>query len=258
MDVYNSTTDEWIAIDEDTTEEKFLSLINADELAFDFKALEQGSSIEIKIVNPLESVTVAPDTMGEELITLTNLTSLDLSIGNIYDKDLKYLPNLQNLTSLRLYRNMEITNEGLKLLPNLTSLDLILDHSITDEGITHLKNLTQLNLSENYLITDEGLNQTDLQNLTSLNLCADESITDKGLIQSNLQNLTSLNLTCNETITNEGLKLCSLPNLKYLSLKDNDTITDEKFKELPPIEVESSDDGCDDISEDNKSIAYLI
>ena len=98
--------------------------------------------------------------------------------------------------------NGSISNNIFKTFKHITSLNLWDNTLITDDGLKHLKQLTSLNLSFNTLITDDGLKH--LKQLTSLDLCGNTLITDDGL--KHLKQLTSLNLRFNRLITDDGLK----------------------------------------------------
>ena len=144
--------------------------------------------------------------------------SIDYKEYEINDHNLKCFIKLDYL---RITRNHNITDEGVKNLINITNLD-IEDSIITDKGIKNLINITNLHI--NKFITYKGIKQ--LPKLKILNIGMESYITNEQL--NKLTNLNELNFCTNYDITDEGIK--DLINLKILIVNDN--ITDEGIKNL--------------------------
>ena len=95
-----------------------------------------------------------------------NLNTLILfGDNNISDVLLRCLPKLKHL---KLLSNNKITDEGLKYIPNITNLNLKTNDKITDDGLKYIPNVTILNLKNNMEITNDGLKY--IPNITKLNL----------------------------------------------------------------------------------------
>lgn len=117
----------------------------------EFELIEKYNYFEIKDVSNICDLTF------EKLKYMPNLTSLNLSFHNyITDEELRSL-NLIDLKSLKLSRNIRITDYGLKYISNLTNIDLQYNYNITINGIKHMKNLTDIDLSNNNKITIDEL-----------------------------------------------------------------------------------------------------
>lgn len=173
-----------------------------------------------------------------DLLLLTNLRDLTLSWGNnnIRDEDLL---QLTNLTSLDVKKRSIFTDASLSLLTNLTSLHIGGNKNVTITCLFHLSNLNQLN---DYDLKTEsvGLNSFTpiavllrLTNLTSLDLGEDWDLTISDLLQ--LTNLKSLNLGEGKNTNIDNISLTSLlllTNLTRLDLAENREIRDAGLRGL--------------------------
>jgi len=193
-----------------------------------------------------------PSFIDDDLITLKNLTHLDIRYNNIIsDNSVK---NLYNLTHLSC--NNKLTDNSIKNLTQLVYLDRSLNGLITEKVINNLTNLKTLKMSEN--MTCKYL--TNLQNLKTLYAC--ENITDSGLLNFpdleelyfcidntkinnyfynnykfkisdiSIKKLTKLKkLKLNKSnISDEGINL--LTNLIDFDFQQNDLITNNGIKNL--------------------------
>lgn len=137
----------------------------------------------------------------QEVSTLDQLRSLDLSFNKIGPRSAIAIANLKNLTSLDLSRN-RIGPRGAKAITNLNNLtSLNLDKNNIGPGgakaIANLNNLTSLNLNYNKIGPDGAKAIANLANLTELDI-SDNKITDDALPQlSRLKKITTLELNHN-------------------------------------------------------------
>ena len=137
---------------------------------------------------------------------------------NITDEGVK---NLINITNLHI--NKFITYKGIKQLPKSKILNIGMESYITNEQLNKLTNLNELNFCTNYDITDEGIK--DLINLKIL--IVNDNITDEGI--KNLINITDI--TINFNITFEAL--IKLPNLKHIRIiTEYPGFTEEQYEIL--------------------------
>jgi len=156
--------------------------------------------------------------------TLTNLTTLDLSVNQI--TDISFLKELTNLTTLDLSFNQISDIALLKELKNLIILDLS-NNQISDiSPLKELTNLRSLNLSKNQISDITPLKE--LKNLIILDL-SNNQITDITPLKE-LTNLRVLNLTINQITDITPLK--ELTNLRVLNLTINQISDITPLKEL--------------------------
>ena len=96
----------------------------------------------------------------EQVGSLTQLDSLDLSLTKVTDMGVQHLKGLEQLHVLSLI-NTQVTDSGVVHLKGLRQLRelILIDNQVTDAGLEHLKNLNQL--QELYLgetqVTDAGV-----------------------------------------------------------------------------------------------------
>lgn len=154
---------------------------------------------------------------------LTNLTRLTLLYGhpNFHDSTVRCLTGL---TSLSLYENDDITDDGLETLTRLTSLKLRQCSSIGNEALVRLTGLTKLDLAGNFCITHTSMKR--MTQLTSLNLHNNEYIGDSTLLTASgaprFTRLQTLSLAGRSLVSTESL--ARLTGLTELDLSHNDTI----------------------------------
>ncbi|MEQ8852782.1 hypothetical protein [Gimesia sp.] len=176
------------------------------------------------------------------------------------------ISKLQNLDTLILTANIQLTNDGLmhlEDLKNLKRLDLQRCDQITDEGLKHLQDLKYLewlDLSGCNKLTDDGLKYLqNLKNLEYLILRGCNQITYNGLRnQQNLKNLKRLDFMRYDQSINDGLKFIQdLKYLEWLDLRSCFDITDEGLKHLQDLKnLERLDlSGCNKLTDDG--LKYL-
>jgi hypothetical protein len=83
-----------------------------------------------------------------DLPRFTNLTKLDLCHCKLTNKTLQYVGQMTSVSALRLYKNPQITDEGIKYLKPMNHLRslYIQDANVTVNGLGELKSLTLENL----------------------------------------------------------------------------------------------------------------
>jgi cellulose synthase/poly-beta-1,6-N-acetylglucosamine synthase-like glycosyltransferase/Leucine-rich repeat (LRR) protein len=163
-----------------------------------------------------------PDTLVEQLKTLTSLGYLRLDGAMLRPEALRSLKDLPTLEHLS-FHGSSVTDEMLADLLGLSQvvrLDLS-DTRVTDAGLVHLKDmqgLGELNLQGTRVIGAGLAHLADLHRLQALNL-RDTPLTDDGLAHlSRLQHLRKLELSSTR-VTDAGLDhLALLPGLQYLDL----------------------------------------
>ena len=99
---------------------------------------------------------IVPKEIREYIIFLTENKVFDLCLVNKYfNNNCKIIKIVSNFDHLKYYP--KLTNVNLKELTNLTSLNLYRNDIIKDEGIIDLINLNSIDLFYNKKITNNGL-----------------------------------------------------------------------------------------------------
>jgi Leucine-rich repeat (LRR) protein len=156
-----------------------------------------------------------PNINDEVLHALPQLSSLNLFGNNSVTDD--GFKNLRKLKTLNLDRNKSITNAALVYTPLLATLLLGVNTNIDGAGFAHVSGLTSLDLGVGgYRITNQML--AHLPNLKTLSLGLNHVISDDG-IRHVQDTLTSLSLGSNDRVTD--VALMRLSKLTHLSLSDN-------------------------------------
>lgn len=139
------------------------------------------------------------DTDLRELLKLSDLSFLDLSLTRITDQGMREIKNLPGIVELNLYFAEHVTDEGLSMIKNWKKLKRlnIRGTKISDTTLDHLSGITTL----------ESLN------------AGSANVTDVGIERmTSLPNLKELAIGGNK-ITDNGLQpLRQIPGLTYLDL----------------------------------------
>lgn len=163
----------------------------------------------------------------EFLVSMTNLTELEMIHGSITGRTLKTHPHL---TKLSLANCKDFQEDSLSLLSNLTNFSTSGGNNITGCTLAHLPYLTTLKIS----CEDSGFNEEflrDLTQLTELDVGNNGAIT--GRTSPYLTNLRKLSLQTDAyRMIFEGQYLKQLTTLEDLNLKSNRTIQDEDIQPL--------------------------
>ena len=181
-----------------TWEIQLPSLVNLKRLQYYRSDWNSGSEIE-----------------DDDLMTLTNLTTLSIPYAPGYKLGKGFLPILTNLTALDISDTMSFYGKGLVKLSNLTALSLLGCGYITNENISGLTNLKILSLaytSNKSQITDPAL--LNMTQLTQLNLFDGP----RGVTHNVLKNMVLLKLLIvrdndRETKEFDATHLGDIPNL---------------------------------------------
>jgi len=213
----------------------------------------KGIKLSIKEIRSIKSLNLtSPSINAKDLWyvgRLTHLKSLDLSFQYaVTDVSLKYLQNLTNLETIRLFQ-IDLKGTGFKYLKKLRKLKTInmLYSKTTDEGFAYLSEMKSVKslLLNSHILTDKGfVHIKKLVNLEHLTVICSK-VTDRGLgFLGKLRRLKYLHFYA--TITGTGLvPLSKLPDLKELNLtktgiSDNALKYLYKLKNLSKLNLENT------------------
>lgn len=163
----------------------------------------------------------------ENIVSLVNLTDLDLSLNGVNDFGVSHLARLSKLRVLNLSCS-RISDQSCANLSSIATLQrLVLSKCamVGDRGageIAKLTGLTHLDMSECTGVSESGMMQlAALVNLTKLNLFGHVHTSDAVLAQlAPLSRLTDLHLGNCEAVTNTGVAhiVRAMPELQQLDL----------------------------------------
>ena len=194
--------------------EAYYLRVNTKAQESEFEAIKNYPSLRIVEIVDSDFNTF---TILKEISKLTNLTTLNFSLGGLVMYDLEIISQLTNLLYLRIIDCQYFTSiKGISNLKNLKSLVLIDCQSINNlEDISCLTDLTHLKLMGCSELSNLG-DLSSLKKIKSLNLNRCHSLKDIDQI-SRLTNLSKLNLNGCISITNLKV-LSNLKKIKNLKL----------------------------------------